>query len=68
MTTAIGTPDSQMPGEGHWFHPVEPAPDTSIRLFPLPHAGSGAIIHRDWERLLPPDIAPRTVTPPGRPP
>ena len=66
MTTAIGTIGSQMSSEGHWFHPVEPSPDASIRLFLLPHAGSGAIIYRDWERLLPPDISPQAVTLPGR--
>lgn len=66
MTTAIGTIGRQMSSEGHWFHPVEPSPDASIRLFLLPHAGSGAIIYRDWETLLPPDISPQAVTLPGR--
>lgn len=51
---------------GHWFHPVEPSEDATIRLFMLPHAGSGAIIYRDWADLLPPDIAPQAVTLPGR--
>ncbi|MQS35802.1 thioesterase [Streptomyces katsurahamanus] len=32
----------------------------------LPHAGSGAIIYRDWPELLPDDIAPQAVTLPGR--
>lgn len=66
MTTAIGTIGRQMSSAGQWFHPVEPSPDATIRLFLLPHAGSGAIIYRDWERLLPPDIAPQAVTLPGR--
>ncbi|MGW3402309.1 thioesterase II family protein, partial [Streptomyces zhihengii] len=51
---------------GQWFHPVEPSPDASVRLFLLPHAGSGAIIYRDWEKLLPADIAAQAVTLPGR--
>ncbi|MFB6819304.1 thioesterase II family protein [Streptomyces sp. NPDC056347] len=51
---------------GHWFHPVEPDPDARIRLFLLPHAGSGAIIYRDWPNLLPKDIAVQAVTLPGR--
>lgn len=51
---------------GHWFHPVEPDPDAGIRLFLLPHAGSGAIIYRDWGDLLPSDISPQAVTLPGR--
>ncbi|GHF30039.1 thioesterase [Streptomyces mashuensis] len=51
---------------GHWFHPVEPSADAQIRLFLLPHAGSGAIIYRDWAGLLPPHIAAQAVTLPGR--
>ncbi len=52
--------------EGQWFEPVHPAPDARARLFLLPHAGSGAIIYRDWAELLPGDIAPQAVTLPGR--
>lgn len=63
MTSAIG---AEMSRTGQWFHPVEPSPDASLRLFMLPHAGSGAIIYRDWEKLLPADIAPQAVTLPGR--
>ncbi|MFJ6623636.1 thioesterase II family protein [Kitasatospora sp. NPDC091335] len=51
---------------GHWFHPMEPDPGASIRLFLLPHAGSGAIIYRDWPNLLPKDITAQAVTLPGR--
>ncbi len=66
MTSAIAALGQDMSQAGQWFHPVAPSADASIRLFMLPHAGSGAIIYRDWERLLPPDIAPQAVTLPGR--
>jgi surfactin synthase thioesterase subunit len=56
----------QMSTAGHWFHPVEPSPDATVRLFLLPHAGSGAIIYRDWASLLPDFIASQAVTLPGR--
>lgn len=49
-----------------WFQPAQPAPDAAIRLFLFPHAGSGAIIYRDWDRLLPDDIGHQAVTLPGR--
>lgn len=64
MSTAA--PGQQMSTAGHWFHPLEPSPDASVRLFMLPHAGSGAVIYRDWESLLPDFIAPQAVTLPGR--
>ncbi|GHG49145.1 thioesterase II family protein [Streptomyces griseocarneus] len=51
---------------GHWFHPVEPPAEAGVRLFLLPHAGSGAIIYRDWAGLLPADVAAQAVTLPGR--
>jgi len=51
---------------GHWFQPVEPSPTAEIRLFLFPHAGSGAIIYRDWAALLSDDIAAQAVTLPGR--
>src|SRR3954466_4221859 len=51
---------------GEWFQPVEPDPDAGIRLFLLPHAGSGAIIYRDWADLLPSDISAQAVTLPRR--
>lgn len=51
---------------GNWFQPVEPDPAADIRLFLFPHAGSGAIIYRDWAGLLSDDIAPQAVTLPGR--
>ncbi|MFJ9343563.1 thioesterase II family protein [Streptomyces sp. NPDC101733] len=63
MTSDIG---ATMSREGQWFQPADPSPDAAVRLFLLPHAGSGAIIYREWESLLPPDIAPQAVTLPGR--
>ncbi|MDN0197933.1 thioesterase domain-containing protein [Streptomyces sp. S.PNR 29] len=51
---------------GSWFHPVQADPDAGLRLFLLPHAGSGAIIYRDWPSLLPSDICVQAVTLPGR--
>lgn len=59
-------PAQDMSTAGHWFHPVEPSDEAETRLFLLPHAGSGAIIYRDWAELLPPTIAPQAVTLPGR--
>ncbi len=63
MSDTIG---QNMSTAGHWFHPVEPDPDARIRLFLLPHAGSGAIIYRDWPSLLPSDVTAQAVTLPGR--
>lgn len=64
MTTAVlGRHMSQ---EGHWFHPVEPLRDASVRLYMLPHAGGGAIMYRDWLPHLPADVALRATTSPGR--
>ena len=51
---------------GQWLHPVEPSPDAAIRLFLFPHAGSGAIIYREWGDLLPRDVGAQAVTLPGR--
>ncbi|MGQ0717666.1 MAG: thioesterase II family protein [Pseudonocardiales bacterium] len=50
----------------HWFEPIEPSPTAEARLFLFPHAGSGAIIYREWSDLMPADIAPQAVTLPGR--
>jgi surfactin synthase thioesterase subunit len=51
---------------GSWFQPVDPATEGRIRLFLFPHAGSGAIIYRNWGDLLPADITQQAVTLPGR--
>ncbi|MEU2066715.1 thioesterase II family protein [Streptomyces anulatus] len=51
---------------GQWFQPSELEPDAKVRLFLFPHAGSGAIIYRDWADLLPSDIGAQAVTLPGR--
>jgi surfactin synthase thioesterase subunit len=49
-----------------WFTPGEPPPDTRVRLFLLPHAGSGAAVYRRWGRLLPAGVGAQAVTLPGR--
>ncbi|ABW15124.1 Thioesterase [Parafrankia sp. EAN1pec] len=51
---------------GQWFHPSDLEPEAEIRLFLFPHAGSGAIIYRDWADLLPADVGAQAVTLPGR--
>jgi surfactin synthase thioesterase subunit len=51
---------------GQWFQPADIRPDAAIRLLLFPHAGSGAIIYRDWADLLPAGICAQAVTLPGR--
>jgi len=65
-TKSIGQEFRTPVAAGQWLHPAEPDPEAVIRLFLLPHAGSGAIIYRDWQELLPPDISAQAVTLPGR--
>jgi surfactin synthase thioesterase subunit len=57
-----GTPASA----GRWFTPGEPPPHARIRLFMMPHAGSGAAAYRGWSRFLPADIGAQSLTLPGR--
>lgn len=57
---------AQVSTHGQWFHPEALDPAAETRLFLFPHAGSGAIIYRDWAGLLPPDIGAQAVTLPGR--
>jgi surfactin synthase thioesterase subunit len=49
-----------------WFSRAEPAAEARIRLFLLPHAGSGAVAYKGWHRLLPEEIGAQAVTLPGR--
>jgi surfactin synthase thioesterase subunit len=49
-----------------WFTPGRSPEDARIRLFLLPHAGSGAAAYRGWDRLLPADIGVQALTLPGR--
>ncbi|GHE15622.1 thioesterase II family protein [Streptomyces alanosinicus] len=63
MSTSIA---QKMSAAGQWFQPAEADPDARIRLLLFPHAGSGAIIYRDWPDLLPGDISAQAVTLPGR--
>lgn len=51
---------------GRWFTPAQTPAQARIRLFLLPHAGSGAAAYRGWSRLLPADIAVQALTLPGR--
>jgi surfactin synthase thioesterase subunit len=49
-----------------WFTPGRSPEHARIRLFLLPHAGSGAAAYRGWDRLLPADIGVQALTLPGR--
>jgi surfactin synthase thioesterase subunit len=51
---------------GRWFSPAQPPEEARIRLFLMPHAGSGAAAYRGWSRLLPADIGVQALTLPGR--
>jgi surfactin synthase thioesterase subunit len=55
-----------MDTSGRWFTPAQAPRDARIRLFLMPHAGSGAVAYRGWNRLLPADIAVQALTLPGR--
>ncbi|TCO62863.1 thioesterase II family protein [Actinocrispum wychmicini] len=63
MTSAIV---EKVSAAGQWFHPAEANPDARVRLLMFPHAGSGAIIYRDWSDLLPDFVSGQAVTLPGR--
>jgi surfactin synthase thioesterase subunit len=60
-TTAIGA--GRRPS---WFTPVQAPPQARIRLFLMPHAGSGAAAYRGWSRLLPAEVGAQALTLPGR--
>jgi surfactin synthase thioesterase subunit len=49
-----------------WFTPQQPPADARIRLFLMPHAGSGAAAYRGWSRLLPAEVGVQALTLPGR--
>lgn len=51
---------------GQWFSPAQLPDEARIRLFLMPHAGSGAAAYRSWSRLLPAEIGAQTLTLPGR--
>ena len=63
MTNSIA---QRMSKAGQWFQPADPDPDAPYRILLFPHAGSGAIIYRDWEALLPGDVTAQALTLPGR--
>ena len=49
-----------------WFSPARSPDGARIRLFLMPHAGSGAAAYRGWSRLLPSEIGVQALTLPGR--
>jgi surfactin synthase thioesterase subunit len=59
-------PTDRPASAGRWFSPAELPLEVRIRLFMLPHAGSGAVAYRGWGRLLPADIGAQALTLPGR--
>jgi surfactin synthase thioesterase subunit len=62
-----GSPPADPPAVAQrWFSPAELPPQARIRLFLLPHAGSGAAAYRGWSRLLPAEIGAQALTLPGR--
>jgi surfactin synthase thioesterase subunit len=62
-----GRPPADRPGSaGRWFTPAEPPPHAQVRLFMMPHAGSGAAAYRGWSRLLPAEVGVQALTLPGR--
>jgi medium-chain acyl-[acyl-carrier-protein] hydrolase len=52
--------------EQRWFARSEPKPHAKLRLFCLPHAGSGPAIYRPWLAQMPPEIELRLIQLPGR--
>lgn len=62
MTAQAGRPVSA----GRWFSPAELPPEARMRLFMLPHAGSGAVAYRGWSLLLPAEVGVQALTLPGR--
>ena len=49
-----------------WFPYSQPRPESRLRLFCLPYAGSGAIIYRKWHERLSPLVEVLPVQLPGR--
>jgi surfactin synthase thioesterase subunit len=67
QTQSDSHPPADRPAStGRWFSPAEPPPEARIRLFMMPHAGSGAAAYRGWSRLLPAEIGVQALTLPGR--
>lgn len=50
----------------NWFETAPGRSDAPLRLYLFPHAGSGGTIYRNWDKLLPSDIAQHVVCLPGR--
>lgn len=49
-----------------WLRRPRPQPDPAVRLLCLPHAGGSTALYKQWKELLPPEIEPVLVCPPGR--
>jgi pyochelin biosynthesis protein PchC len=49
-----------------WLRRPRPQPHPAVRLLCLPHAGGSTALYRPWKDLLPPEIEPVLVCPPGR--
>src|SRR4030088_3222934 len=49
-----------------WLRPAEIDQDAALRRFVIPHAGGGAVMYREWQDLLPADVAVQAVQLPGR--
>lgn len=52
--------------ESSWFFFPQPRPQSRVRLFCFPYAGSGASVYRSWTKELPPTIEVFPVQIPGR--
>ena len=60
------TPAEGAASAGRWFSPAGLGQEARIRLFLMPHAGSGAAAYRGWSRMLPAHIGAQALTLPGR--
>lgn len=64
---AGGEPSPRAPlAKDRWFVPAQLPPEAQVRLFLMPHAGSGAAAFRGWNRLLPAEVGTQALTLPGR--
>jgi surfactin synthase thioesterase subunit len=56
----VNRPDSA------WLRRPRPQRHPAVRLLCLPHAGGSTALYRSWKDLLPPEVEPVLVCPPGR--
>ncbi|MFI8520126.1 thioesterase II family protein [Streptomyces sp. NPDC085481] len=52
--------------ESAWLRRPRPQRHPAVRLLCLPHAGGSTALYRSWKDLLPPEVEPVLVCPPGR--